>query len=485
MAGGFAKPVYHIGKYLEGKELIWPISLIISLFFLWGFSYGLVDVLNAHFQVVLDITKLESTGLQVMYFGGGYVFFSPIAAEVLKRYGYKKTIHMGLTFYSLGAVFFWPVAHYTTENNKKAAFGGFLVCTFVIACGLATLETAANSYATIIGNPKTAARRLQFCQAWNGVASFVGPLIASHAFFNGANANNLTNVQYVYLAVAIAGALVNIMFAVTRMPEVPEEVLEAMAKAEEAESGNGVDRPIYRQYNMIFGFIAQFCYVGAQVTVATFFINYTNEAGGIAKDRASFLLSMSLLIFTGARFIGTAILTLVSPDFLLMVYACATIALSAACTGVRGSSAIGCIMVLFFFESIMYPIIFVMGTEKLGRHTRRGSGILVMGVGGGAVFPPIQGAVADAASTHISYVVPCVGFCVVFAYALTHWLRNGRHIRRPTDVVSPDMAQEGNATVHTGSLGARGAELSMVRTITREQEEGVKHTREDELYEKA
>jgi len=479
MAGGFAKPVYHTGKYLEGKELIWPITLIISLFFLWGFSYGLVDVLNAHFQAVLDITKLESTGLQVMYFGGGYVFFSPIAAEVMKRFGYKKTIHMGLTLYSLGAVFFWPVAHYTTANNKKAAFGGFLVCTFVIACGLATLETAANSYATVIGNPRTAARRLQFCQAWNGVASFVGPLIASNAFFSGENANNLTNVQYVYLAVAIAGLLVNILFAVTRMPEVPEEVMEAMAKAEAADSANGVDRPLWKQYNMWFGLLAQFCYVGAQVTVATFFINYTNETGGVAKSRSSFLLSMSLLIFTIARFIGTGILTFIAPDFLLMIYAGAAIALSAACTGAHGSAAIGCIMALFFFESIMYPIIFVMGTEKLGRHTRRGSGILVMGVGGGAVFPPIQGAVADAASTHISYIVPCVGFVVVLAYAVTHWLRNGRHIKRQTEVVSHEAAAEGNATVHTNALGGvRGAELSMVRTISREGKTGSIHNEE-------
>lgn len=143
------------------------------------FSYGLLDVLNKHFQDVLKITKLQSTGLQVMYFGGGYLCFSPVAAEVLKRKGYKVTIMMGLTFYSLGAVFFWPVAHFSSPDNLKASFGGFLVCTLVIACGLATLETAANSYAVVIGDPALASARLQFCQSWNGVASFVGPLIAS------------------------------------------------------------------------------------------------------------------------------------------------------------------------------------------------------------------------------------------------------------------------------------------------------------------
>lgn len=136
MAGGVpinTAPV--AGGFLRGKALIYPLSLVISLFFLWGFSYGLLDVLNKHFQTVLGVTKLESTGLQVMYFGGGYLCFAPIAAEVLKRKGYKITILMGLTLYSLGAVMFWPTAHFSTPQNNKASFGGFLACTLVIACG--------------------------------------------------------------------------------------------------------------------------------------------------------------------------------------------------------------------------------------------------------------------------------------------------------------------------------------------------------------
>lgn len=169
MAGGVPINVSPVeGGYLTGKRLIFPLSLIISLFFLWGFSYGLLDVLNKHFQTVLGITRLESTGLQVMYFGGGYFFFSPVAAEVLKRKGYRITILMGLALYSTGAVLFWPVAHYATPQNQLASFGGFLVCTLVIACGLATLETSANSYAVVIGDPSLASARLQFCQSWNG-----------------------------------------------------------------------------------------------------------------------------------------------------------------------------------------------------------------------------------------------------------------------------------------------------------------------------
>ena len=156
MAGGAVLPPTSSTNrsYLKGRQLIFPLCLAISLFFLWGFSYGLLDVLNKHFQNVLRITRLESTALQIVYFGGGYFCFSPIAAELLKRKSYKITIVTGLALFAIGAICFWPTAHYSNPRNAKQAFGGFIVCTFVIACGLATLETAANSYATIIGNPK-------------------------------------------------------------------------------------------------------------------------------------------------------------------------------------------------------------------------------------------------------------------------------------------------------------------------------------------
>jgi len=308
-----------VGGYLTGKKLIYPLSLVISLFFLWGFSYGLLDVLNKHFQNVLKVSKLESTGLQVMYFGGGYLIFSPIAAEVLQRKGYKITILMGLTLYSLGAIMFWPTAHFSNPSNEKAAFGGFLACTLVIACGLATLETAANSYAVVIGAPETASARLQFCQSWNGVASFIGPLIASKAFFSGQNKDDLTNVQYVYLAVSCAGLAVAALFFFSKLPEVNASSAgrSASVVAENHEE-LGVDqygfiindKPLRKEYNMIFGFIAQFCYVGAQVALGAFFINYATDNAGYLEEQASQMLSYALITFTVGRFIATGLATI-------------------------------------------------------------------------------------------------------------------------------------------------------------------------------
>ena len=439
MAGGVPINVAPVqGGFLTGKALIFPLLLVISLFFLWGFSYGLLDVLNKHFQVVLGITRLESTGLQVMYFGGGYLCFSPIAAEVLKRKGYKTTILMGLSLYSLGAIFFWPVAHFADPAKGTAAFGGFLVCTLVIACGLATLETSANSYAVVIGDPATASPRLQFCQSWNGVASFVGPLIASKAFFSGENANSLTNVQFVYLAVACAGAAVGVMFFFAKLPEIQEEAVRRGSIVTEEALEIGVDQygnvigngPLWKQYNMIFGFCAQFCYVGSQVTVATFFINYSTENAGFESAQASQMLSYALITFTVGRFIAAGLAVLFESNFLLTIYAVCAIAITAYVAAGSGLPAVACLIVIFFFMAPMYPTIFTLGTANLGRHTRRGAGILVMGVSGGAVFPPIQGAIADAASTKISYVVPTVGFCFVLAYVTYHWVTHGMHIMR-------------------------------------------------------
>jgi len=402
---------------------------------------------------VLNITKLQSTGLQVMYFGGGYLCYSPIAAEVLKRKGYKVTILMGLTFYSIGAVMFWPTAHFSTPSNAHAAFGGFLVCTLVIACGLATLETAANSYAVVIGDPATASARLQFCQSWNGVASFVGPLIASDAFFKGSNANNLTNVQYVYLAVACAGAAVAVLFFFAKLPEVQEQAVRSGSVVAESTLELGVDQygniigdaPLYKQYNMIFGFIAQFCYVGAQVTVASFFINYATENATYSASQASQMLSYGLITFTVGRFIATGLATIFESNFLLTIYACCAIAVNAYVAAGHGEAAVGVLICLFFFEAPMYPTIFTLGTANLGRHTRRGAGILVMGVSGGAVFPPIQGAVADAAGTRISYVVPLCGFVIVLAYVTFHWVSHGMHVLRVKGEVVVATSLEGGA----------------------------------------
>ncbi|KAL6298254.1 MFS general substrate transporter [Sparassis latifolia] len=395
------------GAQLSRREWLFAFTLVTTLFFTWGFAYGLLDVLNAHFQVVFKISKLKSTMLQLAYFGA-YFVYAPIAGAFMRKYGYKKGIHMGLTYYSIGAIFFWPSAKYEK-------YPGFVASTFVIGCGLSCLEVAANSYISVLGSPKYAAARLNFSQGFQGVASFAGPMIASRWFFQGKNATTLYTVQWVYVAVAGFGLVLNILFYFCPLPEINDDAL-----AEEMQSVglNGEEEPFWKQYHCIFGWVAQTTYTGAQVGVAAFAVNFlVGQNVGISESHASQLFSYCQITFTGARFIGAALLNFVDPALMLTVFGfgCCAFSLGVAYAGGRGG--IGCLFGLFFFESICYPVIFTLATKNLGRHTKRGSGLVVMGVGGGAWYPPAQGSIADRNVAH-SYIVPFSGYVAMTVYAV-------------------------------------------------------------------
>ncbi|EMD37869.1 hypothetical protein CERSUDRAFT_105749 [Gelatoporia subvermispora B] len=395
------------GTQLSRGRWAFAFALVTSLFFTWGFAYGLLDVLNSHFQTVFGISKLQSTLLQLAYFGA-YFVFAPVAGIFMNRYGYKKGIHLGLSLYSLGAIFFWPSA-------KFAKYGGFVGSTFVIGCGLSCLEVAANSYISVLGTQKYAAARLNFSQGFQGVATFAGPMIASRWFFQGKNATTLDTVQWVYLAVAGLGVVLNILFYFCDLPDITED---ALAREMHAAGIKADEEPFWKQYHCIFGWVAQTTYVGAQVGVAALAVNYLTEQGlGISKSTASQLFSYCQITFAVGRFVGVGLLNFFDPALLLSIYgiACATFALGVSFG--PGRSGVGCLFALFFFESICYPVIFTLGTKNLGRHTKRGSGLIVMGVGGGAWWPPMQGAIADHNTAH-SYVIPFVGYVIMTIYGV-------------------------------------------------------------------
>ncbi|KAG1716647.1 hypothetical protein ID866_525 [Astraeus odoratus] len=291
-----APPTGTTGTELTRKQRIYAFALVTTLFFTWGFSYGLLDVLNAHFQTVFGISKLQSTMLQLAYFGA-YFLWAPFA-------GTFKGIHIGLGLYSLGAIFFWPSA-------KFEKYGGFVGSTFVIGCGLATLEVAANSYISVLGAPEYAAARLNFSQSFQGVASFSGPLIASRWFFTGANATSLGTVQWVYLAVAGLGIVLNVLFLwvagcssilwelkkIISFAELPE-----ITSATSGEVASAEHESFWKQYRCLFGWVAQTAYVGAQVGVAAFAVNYFVDQGvGIGQAKASDLFSFCQITFTVGR----------------------------------------------------------------------------------------------------------------------------------------------------------------------------------------
>jgi FHS family L-fucose permease-like MFS transporter len=383
-----------------------PIILVTSLFFLWGFAYGLLDVLNKHFQETLNITRQRSTLLQAAYFGAYFLIALP-AGLFIQRVGYRRGIITGLLLYAAGALLFYPSA----QNNS---FTFFLLALFILASGLTVLETAANPYITVLGKPETAAFRLNLSQSFNGVGSFLGPIIGGTLFFGSHSSpvtSQLDSVKYVYILIAAIVLIVAFLFLKTPMPEIKEE--------------QSVNRPahnskkLFQHSHFIWAIVAQFFYVAAQVGIAALFINYCTEKGlGITNERASYLLAASMLLFTIGRFAGTALMKVVAPNKLLAVFAIINIGLCAVVTWMPGIISVYTLMAVFFFESIMFPTIFALGIKDLGVHTKKASSFIIMAIVGGAVVPYVMGSLAESYSTPFSYIIPLTCFVFVLLFAV-------------------------------------------------------------------
>jgi FHS family L-fucose permease-like MFS transporter len=389
------------------NKYLFPFIMITSLFFMWGFAYGLLDVLNKHFQEALDITKTRSTLLQAAYFGAYFLVALP-AGMFMNKYGYKKGIIMGLLLYAIGAFLFYPAA-------EQSSFNSFLLALFILASGLACLETAANPYVTILGTPETSATRLNLSQCFNGVGSFLGPIIASYLFF-GESTNsgdgNLDSVKWIYVIIGVLVLLVAGIFLRTKLPEIKESEIVTSASLNA--------KPLFSHSNFVLGIGAQFFYVAAQVGIATLFINYCTESGvKLDNAMAAKLLSVGLILFTAGRFVGTALMRVVAPNKLLALYAIVNVFLCGVVILNNGWVSIYALMALFFFMSIMFPTIFALSIKDLGQHTKKASSFLIMSIVGGALVPYVMGSVADHYSTPVSYVVPMACFVVVFLYGLS------------------------------------------------------------------
>lgn len=384
-----------------------PIILVTSLFFLWGLAYGLLDVLNKHFQETLNITKQRSTLLQAAYFGAYFLIALP-AGVFMQKAGYRKGIITGLLLYATGAILFYPSA-------QNESFPFFLLALFVLASGLTFLETAANPYITVLGKPESSEFRLNLAQSFNGVGSFLGPIIGGALFFGNkptTGSSQLDTVKYVYIAIAAIVLLVAFLFFKTPMPEVKEEELVIDEKGH-------AGKKLFQHTHFIWAIVAQFFYVAAQVGIAALFINYCTEKNvGINNARAAYLLSGSLVLFTAGRFAGTALMKVIAPNKLLALYSLINICLCAVVVLVPGIISVYSLMAIFFFESIMFPTIFALGIKNLGAYTKKGASYIIMSIVGGALVPLVMGSLAQSHSTPFSYIVPMICFVFVFFFAV-------------------------------------------------------------------
>jgi FHS family L-fucose permease-like MFS transporter len=396
--------------------------LVVSLFFLWGVANNLNDILIRQFKKAFELTDLQSGLVQSAFYLGYFLFALP-AGLFLQRWGYKGGIVLGLLLYAAGALFFYPAA-------EVRAYPLFLLALFVIASGLAFLETSANPYVTLLGPPETAARRLNLAQAFNPLGSIAGVFIGRVFIFSGIEhtpeqiqalspaarsayfASESLAVQTPYVMIATVVLSLAVLISLTRFPE------SAPASAGRGSLIQGGARELVGRKSFVLAVAAQFFYVGAQVGIWSYLIRYAQGTvpGTPEKTAADYLIA-SLAIFMVGRFVGTALLRYVAPGKLLGRYALINTLLTAVAVFLPGRIGLVALIATSFFMSIMFPTIFALGIRDLGESRKLASSVLVMSIIGGALLTPLMGALSGYAGINSAMVVPCASFLVVLYFA--------------------------------------------------------------------
>ncbi|QBN20669.1 L-fucose:H+ symporter permease [Flavobacterium nackdongense] len=404
----------------DSKKWIFPFVLVTSLFFFWGFVHNLDPILIPHLRKAFNLSDLQSSLVDSSVFIAYFVMALP-AGYIMRKYGYKAGIMLGLILFGIGSILFVPAA-----NSLQYSY--FLAALFVIACGLTFLETAANPYVTILGPAETATKRLNFSQSFNGLAAFiapafVGPLILSDKNYTQAQIEAMTpaiknayivseadSVKMPYLILGIIILAVAVIFYFTNMPDVKDEDVDG---ADGASFGGAL-----KSMRLRWGILAQFFYVGAQVCVGSFFIKMATTSAGIDEDSAAKFLGFFGLAFMLGRFFGTFLMQYINPRKLLIIYTLINIALTVIAITGTGMLVVYSLIAIAFFMSIMFPTIFSMGIDGLGHNTKIGSSLIVMSIVGGAFLPPVLGIISDqTASIQYGYIVPLVCFLVILLFA--------------------------------------------------------------------
>jgi FHS family L-fucose permease-like MFS transporter len=402
------------------KSWLFPFILVTSLFFFWGFVHNLDPILIPHLRKAFNLSDLQSSLIDSSVFIAYFVMALP-AGYIMRKYGYKSGIMIGLVLFGIGSILFVPAA-----NSLQYIY--FLGALFVIACGLTFLETAANPYVTILGPAETATKRLNFSQSFNGLAAFIAPAYIGPMILSGKNLTKVeidamapaelhtyllaeaASVKMPYLILGLIILAVAVVFYFTNMPDVKDEDVEG---SEGASFGGAL-----KSMKLRWGILAQFFYVGAQVCVASFFIKMATTTAGLEEDTAAKYLGFFGLAFMLGRFVGTFLMQYIQPRKLLIAYATINILLSLLAITGTGMVVVYTLIGIAFFMSIMFPTIFSMGIDGLGHNTKIGSSLIVMSIVGGALLPPVLGLISDmTGNIQYGYTVPLTCFAVILLFA--------------------------------------------------------------------
>ena len=400
-----------------------PLVIITILFFMWGLLTSLNDVLIPHLKAVYTLTYVQAMSVQFCFFGA-YAIVSLPAGMLIKKIGYQKGAVTGLMVAALGCALFYPAS--------RGGFALFLLAFFVLAAGITVLQVAANPYVTALGDPRTASSRLTLTQAFNSLGTTVAPALGGMLILSGVvisagdlaklplaeqaayHAKEATAVQGPYLALAAALLALAVLFALARLPKIGQ------ADDEAGVAGESGTQTVLSHSNLLLGAIGIFLYVGGEVSIGSFLINYMGEpqiAALATADAAQYVSYYWGGAMVG-RFIGFAVMRYVSPGKALACNAAVSIVLILYAAFGGGHAAMWAILAVGLFNSIMFPTIFSMALHQLGRFTGQASGILCMAIVGGALVPFAQGLVADSAGVQVSFLVPAACYTFILFFGL-------------------------------------------------------------------
>ncbi|GAB3467996.1 sugar MFS transporter [Massilia terrae] len=384
-----------------------PLIIITILFFMWGLLTALNDVLIPHLKALYTLNYVQAMLVQFCFFGAYFLVSLP-AGMLIKKIGYQNGAVTGLVIAAGGCALFYPASN--------SGYTLFLVGFFVLAAGITILQVAANPYVTVLGDPRTASSRLSLTQAFNSVGTTIAPALGGFLILSAAAhaAGPAAAVQKPYLALAGALLLLAVLFAFARLPKI-EHADDVDVHLDSATRSSVLSHP-----HLLMGTIGIFLYVGGEVSIGSFLINFFGEPNiaALAPADAAHYVSYYWGGAMIGRFIGFFIMRHVSPGKALAFNAAVSIGLVLVAIFGHGQAAMWAIIAVGLCNSIMFPTIFSMALYRLGKFTGQASGILCMAIVGGAVVPFIQGALADSIGLQWSFFVPVVCYVFILYFGL-------------------------------------------------------------------
>jgi FHS family L-fucose permease-like MFS transporter len=396
------------GKTLQATGTMnskFAFAAMTTLFFIWGFITALNDILIPHLKAAFDLNYTEAMLVQFCFFGA-YFIISPFAGKLIEKVGYQRGIIIGLLTIAAGCLMFYPAA-------EIEVYFVFLLGLFILASGVTILQVSANPYVAILGSEATAASRLNLAQAINSLGHTLGPVFGAALIFGGtATVIAATAVQLPYLILASVMIITAFVFKRIKLP-----VITAVEDPQAAESTSD---SIFKHPPLLFGTLAIFLYVGAEVSIGSFLVNFFSEShiGGLSEHEASKMVSYYWGAAMIGRFIGAALMRFIKPTYLLACNAIMVIVLIMLTINSDGQTAMWAVICVGLFNSIMFPTIFTLAIKGLGPLTGRGSGLLCQAIVGGAIIPMLQGVAADMTSVQASFIVPAFAYIYIAWYAL-------------------------------------------------------------------